>query len=409
MGQLKRSITWKMLALYGLGNILGAGVYVLIGEVAAESGDGLVWSLLLAAIVASFTAWTYSELAGKYPLSAGAALYAEKAFGWPKLSTLVGLALAFTAIVSSSTLLRGFARYGRDLLLKCGWDLSWAPDHIFMYPALAVLSYVALIGISESARMAALFTILEAGGLLTIVIVAGVNGETASAALNSFSSIGSVEVLSICVGGFLAFYAFIGFEDMVNIAEEVKEPQINMRRGVLTALAVATLLYLLVGISSLAVLPSETLSIQDAPLAAVFEKATGSTIPVITIIGVIAITNGVLIQIITASRILYGLAREGWLPNSLSVVNQSSKVPVNASLVAIVGIVIGASFLPLGTLAQLTSFTLLVIFSIVQISAFRLVRQGELTLPNAVPVIGTILNLVLIIIQILKWLGHLTI
>ena len=102
MTQLKRTITWKMLALYGLGNILGAGIYVLIGEVAAESGDGLMWSFVLAAVVASFTAWTYSKLASKYPLSAGAALYAEKAFNNSALSTFVGLTLAFTAVVSSS-------------------------------------------------------------------------------------------------------------------------------------------------------------------------------------------------------------------------------------------------------------------------------------------------------------------
>lgn len=403
MEQLKRTINWKMLALYGLGNILGAGIYVLIGEVAAESGQGLVWSFLLAALVASFTAWTYSEFASKYPLSAGAALYAEKAFKIPALSTFVGLTLAFTALVSSSTLLRGFARYAKDLFATFGWSVSSLPDPVFMAPILGLLSIIALKGISESAKLAAIFTLLEAGGLVLIVMVAIVNGDAVAAAKSSVSSIGSVDILSICIGGFLAFYAFIGFEDMVNIAEEVKDPQRNMRRGMLTALVIATLLYVVVGISSLSILSSAELASQDAPLAAVFKKATGSSIPIITIIGVVAITNGVLIQIITSSRIIYGLAREGWIPLWLGAVNTKSGVPVNATLLSIGGIAIGSSLLPLGTLAQITSFTLLVIFTVVQVSALKLVNEGELTLPRAVPIIGTILNVGIVLLQVLKW------
>ena len=403
MEKLKRTITWKMLALYGLGNILGAGIYVLIGVVAAESGNGLIWSFLIAAIVASFTAWTYSELASKYPLSAGAALYTEKAFKLTALSTFVGLTLAFTALVSSSTLLRGFASYAKELLSTFGWSLESTPDHVLMLPVLALLSLVALRGINESAKLAALFTLLEAGGLVLIIVVAGVNGEIGTAAINSVSAISSVDIISIFLGGFLAFYAFIGFEDMVNIAEEVKDPRSNMRKGVFTALAVATVLYVIVGVSSLAVLPNEELALQDAPLAAVFKTATGSKIPVITIIGVVAISNGVLIQIITSSRILYGLAREGWIPKFLAEVNGKSQVPVNATLLAIVGIVIGASLLPLGTLAQITSFTLLLIFTIVQASALKLIIVGELTLPKSVPIVGMILNVGIIILQVLKW------
>ena len=283
--------------------------------------------------------------------------------------------------------------------------MASVPDHVFMLPVLGLLGYVALRGISESATLAVIFTLLEAGGLVLIVSVAVINGDTTAAAMSSVSAISSVDAHSICIGGFLAFYAFIGFEDMVNIAEEVKEPEKNMQRGVLTALVTATVLYVVVGIASLAVFTSAELAGEDAPLAAVFKKATGSTIPIITMIGVVAITNGVLIQIITSSRIFYGLAREGWIPKVLAVVNANSKVPFNASLLAIAGIAVGSSVLPLGTLAQITSFTLLVIFTIVQVSALKLATCGELRLSKAVPVIGIILNIGIMALQVFRWLS----
>jgi len=407
MPKLTRTLTWKMLTLYGLGNILGAGIYVLIGEVAAESGDGIIWSFLIAALVASFTAITYSTLAGQYPKSAGAAVYTSKAFNKPALSTAIGLAIAATAIVSSSALLRGFDRYFQELLLEIGVIDSRLPAVLFMLPLLAVLASIALRGMRESAKLAVVLTILEATGLLIIVAVATAQGDIAGSLQTSVTSLGSVEPLAIGLGGFLAFYAFVGFEDMVNVAEEVKTPKTSMRKGMLSALIIASVLYIAVAISALAVLSSTQLAESKAPLSAVFQEATNLSIPVITVIGVIAITNGVLIQIITGSRILYGLAREKWLPKQLAKVSSTRHTPTTATLLVVSLIAIGSSLLPLGTLAQITSFILLLVFTVVHISAIKLIKIKQVkNLKLYIPILGIIANAAVILLQVSSWLGY---
>jgi len=224
----------------------------------------------------------------------------------------------------------------------------------------------------------------------------------------SLSSFSGVEPLAIGLGGFLAFYAFVGFEDMVNVAEEVKTPKTSMRKGMLSALAIASVLYVAVAISALAVLSSSQLAASKAPLSAVFQEATNLSIPVITIIGVIAITNGVLIQIITGSRILYGLAREKWLPKQLAVVSKKHHTPTTATLIVVGTIAISSSLLPLGTLAQITSFILLVVFSVVHISAIKLIKTKQLTnLKIYIPILGIVANCAVIALQVSNWLGYL--
>jgi APA family basic amino acid/polyamine antiporter len=403
MTQFKRTISWKVLSLYGLGNILGAGIYVLIGEVAGKAGNGLVWSFLLAGVVASFTAITYGALAGKYPVSAGAAVYTDRAFKAPRISTLIGLALAFSAFVSSSALLRGFNRYFQALLESLG--LGTLPTPLVILTMVAILGWVALRGIQESTRLAVTLTLIEAGGLLAIILVAVLYGDIGGSVSTSISSIGSVEPLAIALGGFLAFYAFIGFEDMVNVAEEVKQPEKNVRKGMLVALIVASVLYILIAIAALAVVSIDTLATSKAPLSTVFEVATGSTFPIITIIGLFAVTNGVLTQIITSSRILYGLAREGWITKKLSVVSPKTKTPVNATLLALFFIALGALTLPLGVLASIASFGLLIIFTIVQLAALRLIIKGSIKLPIAIPIMGILTNMGVVIIQISSWVS----
>ncbi len=209
MAKLTRTLSWKMLALYGLGNILGAGIYVLIGEVAAESGDAILWSFLVAALVASLTAITYSIMAGRYPKSAGAAVYTEKAFKNPFLSTIVGLSIGLTTIVSSSALLRGFDRYFQELLIEIGILDDRLPAFLFTLPLLLCMAIIAYRGIKDSARLAIAFTLLEAFGLLLIIAVAGINGNIPDAINLTVSSLTEISPVAIGLGGFLAFYAFI--------------------------------------------------------------------------------------------------------------------------------------------------------------------------------------------------------
>lgn len=215
MSELKRTITWKILAIYGLGNILGAGIYVLIAEVAKESGNAMLWSFIAAGIVASFTALTYSALASEYPVSAGAAIYTERAFNSKKWSTAVGLTKALTAIVSASTLLNGFNSYFQVLMETLGIQFN-VPPSLVILSILAILSFVALKGIGDSTRLAVLLTFTEAGGLLLIIGFAFFYGDPINAVAVSMNGIGEVSPLAITLGAFIAFYAFIGFEDMVN-------------------------------------------------------------------------------------------------------------------------------------------------------------------------------------------------
>jgi amino acid transporter len=405
MVKLKRTISWKMLTLYGLGNILGAGIYVLIGEVAKESGDAILWSFIGAGIVASFTAITYGAMASEYPVSAGAAIYTERAFKSKSWSTLIGLAMALTAIVSASALLNGFNNYFQVLLDTLGVSFN-VPSFVVILSLLALLAIFALRGIGDSTKLAVLLTLIETGGLLLIISFAFLYGDPASAISTSLSSIGSVTPLAILLGAFVAFYAFIGFEDMVNVAEEVKQPKKQIKRGMLTALTIAVILYILTVLAALAVLTSAELANSTAPLATVWQTVTNSDVPIITIIGIIAITNGALIGIITASRIIYGLAREGWITKKLAKISPKSNTPVRATYLVVGIIALAAVALPLGTLAQITSFVLLIVFTIVQFSALKLKRQNKLpTLKYYVPILGLFANFGVMTIQILSWLS----
>lgn len=405
MTKLKRTISWKMLALYGLGNILGAGIYVLIGEVAQESGDALLWSFVGAGIVASFTAVTYGAMASEYPVSAGAAIYTDRAFKAKKWSTFIGLAVALTAIVSASALLNGFDNYFQSLLGAL--DVNFAvPSAVVILSLLGLLSFFALKGIGDSTKLAVVLTLIESAGLLLIISFAFLYGTPVDAISTSFGSVASASPLAIVLGAFVAFYAFIGFEDMVNIAEEVKQPKKQMKKGMLAALGIAILLYILTVIAALAVLTASELAQSEAPLALVWQTVTGSNFPIITIIGIIAITNGALIGIITASRIIYGLASEGWISKSLAQVSAKSKAPARATWLVVAIIAIAAVLLPLGTLAQITSFILLIVFTVVQIAALKLKRQNKLsTLKYYIPVLGFLTNIGIITIQVLSWLN----
>lgn len=406
MSQLKRTVSWKTLALYGLGNILGAGIYVLVGEVAKESGDALLWSFLIAGLVACFTALTYAALASTFPVSAGAAIYTERAFQSKKWSTVVGLVMALTAIVSASALLNGFNNYFQSLLESLGLNFN-VPAVIVILTLLAILTVFALKKIGDSTKFAILLTLTEAGGLLLIICFAFIYGAPVDAIKTSVNSIGAVTPLAIILGAFVSFYAFIGFEDMVNVAEEVKQPEKNMKKGILAAISVAVVLYVLTIIASLAVLTSSELAQSEAPLVTVWQKITGSNFPLITIIGLIAITNGALIGIITASRIIYGLAREGWITKSLAQVSAKTNTPHTATYLVVAIIAITAVTLPLGTLARITSFILLIIFTVVQIAALKLKSQNKL--PNLlyyIPILGLITNLGVIAIQLLSWFDY---
>ena len=389
---LKRSLNLPLLTLYGLGNILGAGIYVLIGKVSALADIFTPVAFLVASILVATTAFTFSELSSRYPKSAGPALYLYKAFGLKQLSVVVGLLIMSTGVLSAATITTGFVGYFNVFFNF--------PDPVVIIPLLLILTLLAIWGIKQSASIAAAITLIEIAGLLIIIWV-GQNH------IFNFEFIPYIKELThapsalwigIFSGAFLAFYAFIGFEDMVHVAEEVIEPEKNMPRAILLSLAISTLIYFLVALVSISALPIQDLGNSKAPLALIFKETTGLSPDIVAVIGMLAIINGALIQIIMASRVVFGMSTQGWIPKALGNINAKTQTPIQATVAVAIVILILTLWLPIVTLAELTSLFILVIFSLMHLSLIRIKTAKQNTNLNvkqyhiAIPIIGLITN-----------------
>jgi amino acid transporter len=270
-----------------------------------------------------------------------------------------------------------------------------------------VLGLIAIKGIGESAKTAALFTVVEVLGLLLIIWFGrSTFGDADASSLLAIDP--AVGVGGLIAGSFLAFYAFIGFEDMVNVAEEAKNPRRTMPLAILIALVISTLLYLLVAIVATTMVSPAELAKSSAPLTLVFERSGASNVGVLSLIGMIATMNGVIVQIIMGSRILYGLSKQGWLPSRLATVHSKNKTPITATLLILAIMIVGTLLLPLVSLAQLTSLLVLSIFMLVNVSLIIIKRrneehQGYISVPRFVPYVGTMLCISTIGYQIYSW------
>ena len=399
--RLKRSLSLTLTTLYGLGTILGAGIYSLIGEVAGSAGMYAPVAFLLAALIAGFTGLSYAELAARFPRSAGEAVFVQEGLGWPSLSTLVGLLIVLTGTVSAATLANGFVGYAQKLIelfaLPEFIEQAWYLDRVVIIAiTIAAMGVLAAWGIKESVMAASLVTVIEIGGLLLILLVSGHSLTTAPARVMELLPPFSASTWNgILIGAFVAFYAFIGFEDMVNIAEEVERPQRNLPRAIVIAIVVSTLLYILVALSAVLACPPEQLSHSQAPMAQLYERATGRAPWVITLISLFAVINGALIQIIMASRVLYGISQEGWLPAAIGRVHPGTQTPLVATGIITGGVLILAAPLNIRVLADTTSFIILIVYILVNLSLLRIklrtpAAAGVHPLPVWVPVIGLV-------------------
>jgi amino acid transporter len=246
--------------------------------------------------------------------------------------------------------------------------------------------------------------LIEVGGLVWIIVVALPQlPALAELSLPDMLPLNGLAWQGVLGGTFIAFFAFIGFEDMVNIAEEVKQPQQTIPRGILLAFLVSTVLYLLVALVAIATVPLPQLAASDAPLADVYRLATGRPAVFISLIGLVAVINGALIQIIMASRIFYGMSRNSWLPKFLATVNPRTHTPVRATLVAGALTLLLALALPLLSLAKITSGMVLVVFVLINLSLIRIKRreptaEGVRSLPIAVPVIGALASIAILLL-----------
>ncbi len=358
---LKRRISLFGITMYGVGNVLGAGIYALIGEVVGITGNISWLAFVLASITGAFTGLSYAELSAMYPKSAAEFVYTEEAFKIRKLSFTLGWIIIFSGVLSAATVALGFAGYVANFL---GIDLLIVKI-IIGISLILILSVVNFIGIKTSTWMNILFTLIEAAGLIFIIII-GIPyfGSVDYTLLPSTSSIGAI-FSSVA----LIFFAYIGFEDIANIAEEVKNPQKNLPRAIVYSIIITTILYCLTAIAVVSIAPYADIAGSDAPLNYIATVALGPIGGLImTSIAIFATANTVLIMLIVTSRMIYGMARDKALPEGLSKISPKHRTPTLAVLVAMILTIIPIFFGDISIVAHATVFGVLINFFLVNLS-----------------------------------------
>lgn len=391
--KLKRSITPLLLLLFIIGDMVGGGIYALTGEVGAVVG-GAIWSaFLLALALALFTGFAYAELVTKYPRAGGAAYYIHRAFKSSLLTFLVAFAVVLSGISSAATLATAFAG---DYLAP----FISAPPLLTGIIFIIVLGLINFRGITESLVVNAIFTLIELGGLALIVVVSLMalsQGQGDPSQAFEFKEGVSIP-MAILAGAALSFYALIGFEDSVNMAEEVQQPSRNFPRALFGGIFITGVIYLVVTGLVAMVVPVDQLANSNGPLLEVI-RVTNSGVPLklFSLIALFALTNGALINMIMASRLLYGMGDEGVMPSALARIHPGRQTPwvaiIFSSLIAI-------GLVATGSISALASTTvMLLLLAFIGVNAAVLVLRREpvehkhFTTPTFIPVIGILVCL----------------
>lgn len=365
---LKRVLSLPWLVFYGVGVTVGAGIFALIADIIGIAGDHAVYAFLVAGLVAAVTALSYARLSGAYPHAAGAAFYVKEGLGRiPGL--LVGYGVVATAIASSAVIAVAFARHVESF--------SGLSPQVTLVAVLAVMAGIAVLGVKESIAFAAIVTVLEVGTLLLVIAAAvPVMADSTAVArvlLPPASFDGTALVLA---GAFVAFFAFIGFEDIVNMAEETVDAGRVIPSAILWTLVVTLVIYGALAAVAAAFPARDALVASEAPLALLFAGTSGAAGTPIAVMAAIAMVNGILVQIIMASRLLYGMSREQMAPRFFGRVSRRRQTPwTGIAMVAGTVLVLGLVF-PLLQLAELTSFIMLAVFTLVNASLFLIGRRS---------------------------------
>ncbi len=394
---LRRALSTRTLTIFVIGDILGAGIYALVGEVGAEVG-GAIWTAFTAALIlAVLTAFAYAELVTKYPQAAGSALYVDRAYRIPFVTFMVGFAVMASGITSAATLSRAFAGdYFSEFI-----DL---PLVLVALVFIVVVAAINLRGIAESVRINVALTVIEVAGLALIVLIGivALGQGDADFGRNFEFKEGESVFLAIVGGASLAFYALIGFEDSVNVAEETRDPAKAFPRALFVGLAVAGVIYLLVTMTASMVVSVGDLGGSDGPLLEVVRQGPlDFPIKLFSLIALLAVANGALINMIMASRLVYGMSRREIVPGAFSRVLEGRRTPHIAiaftTLVAAILIATG----DLSTLADTTVLLLLSVFTVVNVTAIVLRRDSvdheHFTAPLILPALGAIVSAALIV------------
>lgn len=364
---LSRRIGFFQAVMYGTGLILGAGIYVLIGDVAAIGGNAMWISFLIAAVVAAFTGLSYAELSSMFPKSAAEYMFVKNAFNNDLAAFVAGWLIIVVAFVSAAAVAIGFAAY-------LNLFIPQVPPLLSAAALIGVLSAVNFIGIRESAWMNTAFTLIEMAGLVIIIIAAVLVGspqtnffETPPAASGSFSL--SLGAIMSATG--LVFFAYFGFENLANISEETKNASRTIPLALLISILITTILYVGIAVSAVSLVGWEKLSSSKAPLALAAEKAFGSSgVIALSVIALFATTNTVLMMLVAVSRIMFGMAQEGALPLALGKVHAARKTPwisILATMIITIA-VIALSGGSIATVANIAVFIMFIVYALVNLA-----------------------------------------
>ena len=376
MSELKRHMGLFHLTMYGVGLILGAGIYVLIGEATSFAGNSVWISFLLGIIVALFSGLSYAELTALFPKAAAEYTFVKHAFKNNFLAFIIGWLTAITSMITASTVSLGFGGYFAQFI-----DLPITLSAILL---IGILSIVNFVGIKESAWANTIFAIITAGGLILIIFL-GMTFEPTEP-IDYFDAPNGIT--GIILAFVLIFFAFIGFEDMANVAEEVKRPKKTLPRAIILSVVITGVIYILVSLSVVRVINWEELGLSAAPLATVAERALGPEGGVVlSAIALFATASTVLITLVAGSRILYGMANNKSLPLSLGKIHSKTKTP----WIAVIGILItSVAFAFIGDIvivANITVFAVVITFAMINLSVIILrYTEPSLERPFKVPI-----------------------
>ena len=389
---LQRHIGLLALTLYGVGDILGAGVYGLIGKAAGQMGNAVWLGFLVSMIAAGLTGLSYASLGSRHPKAGGASYITFRAYHRAWLAYGVGLAVLASGLTSMATATRVFSGYFEGLISGS------VPFTAIMIGFALLLTLIVVWGIRESMWANAICTVVELSGLLIIIVVGmgyigSANYLDATTVANPMGHIGPSLILT---GAILTFYSFVGFEDILNVAEEVKNPSRTLPIGLISAVAISSMIYMVISIIAVSVIPAGELSASKQPLVDVVRKAAPwFPTSLYSIIAMFAVANTALLNFVMGSRLVYGMAHQGLLPKALAKVHRKRHTPHIAALILLIILLLLALSGDISSLAKSTSVLLLVCFMLVNTSLVILKTRkdephGSFEIPIIIPILGTL-------------------
>jgi basic amino acid/polyamine antiporter, APA family len=399
--RLNRVITRPMLTFFILGDILGAGIYALTGQVAADVGGAIWASFLVSFLLALVTAFAYLELVTKYPRAAGAALYVHRAFHITILSFMVTIAVMASGVTSASfAATRVGGRYWTGV-----FGTENPPTVLIGILVILLVAAVNYRGVGESIRINIAITLIELSGLIFIILIGAwvlIQGEGNPGQAFEFKESGFGALTGITAGAATAFYAFIGFEDSVNMAEEVRDPVRTFPPALLTGILAAGVIYLLVGFTAAMTVPLDVLTESSGPLLEIVERGLDwDAGTVFSVISIIAVSNTMLINMLMASRLLYGMANQGVLPAPFAWVSPRKTPWFGIAFTTGLSILLILTTDDLSGLSDTTVLLLTSVFFLVNVSVLVLrrdpVSHSHFVAPAIMPVIGAIVALIFLL------------